>query len=545
MVKWQSPTRKGQVSFRKVSENGSKARKTILKMKKMSTHDGKCGKIERMTTGAEKFVNGTSANDDCGIKMARMDDDDDSVFLIALVWIQGCLIGEILKDSTLWLPLDMYWYNTNYHSDTKTTLFEIVHGQTPSLHIPYVAKDSRVELVDMTLQEREKVIGMLKFNLKKAQDRMKSQSLGSPPFGSFIMSLEESNDLDISDAKPIDPVLEASPLLKFDMHLYKSSLSETHVKWLTKCYDILEDLHPRVVLEGLTMDALPNDAIGLYAHHFQQGGLRDKFFLVNRRAAPIAMAWRHHDSSVANPFPKPSKFNASDVAKLREDSKGKVVTMAEFLCLHNFKGCKVVAGAFLPPDSARVTYLASPAEWLEDIPPKTGDMEIVEILCRKVLDDKEKKKKKVEAKTAANVLNADIQPEKVSGKRCAGKEGTSRKKRRVHQQTLVHPDSEHVSSPVPLNHAKPLEALANEEHALANVSAGQMDVLRNQIDEHATHRLIANVEEHVVGEEKDQENVDLAFVTEGHDDNEDGLSDLHQCLESVERPVHDTVVPDA
>ncbi|GKD71547.1 hypothetical protein Tco_1325637 [Tanacetum coccineum] len=122
-----------------------------------------------MTIDAEKFVNGTSANDDYGIKMARMDDDDDddSVFLIALVWIQG--------DHVMKLPLAVYWYNTNYHSDTKTTLFEIVHRQTPSLHIPYVAKDSRVELVDMTLQEREKVIGMLKFNLKKAQDRMKSQ----------------------------------------------------------------------------------------------------------------------------------------------------------------------------------------------------------------------------------------------------------------------------------------------------------------------------------------------------------------------------------
>ncbi|GJR01515.1 hypothetical protein Tco_0524499 [Tanacetum coccineum] len=39
---------------------------------------------------------------------------------------------------------------------------------------------------------------------------------------------------------------------------------------------------------------------------------------MDRRAAPIAMAWRHHDSSVADPFPKPDEYNASDVAKLRE-----------------------------------------------------------------------------------------------------------------------------------------------------------------------------------------------------------------------------------
>ncbi|GJX92104.1 hypothetical protein Tco_0345430 [Tanacetum coccineum] len=254
------------------------------------------------------------------------------------------------------------------------------------------------------------------------------------------MSLEDSGDLDIPDAAPVDPALEA----------------------------------------GMTMDVLPPGAIGLYAHHFQQGGLRvpfSSFFLkvvehfcvhisqlvplgINRvtffeiycrslgvtptvplfrvfyklckqghwfsfqnragkgcqpclkgplyslkiseqisffwidiEGAPIAMAWRHHDSSVADPFPRSSEYNASDVAKLREvvislrrlplsilyvaglsnvwkhagrafsirDSEGKVITMAEFLRLPNFKGCKVTAGALLPPSAARVTHLATPA----------------------------------------------------------------------------------------------------------------------------------------------------------------------------------------
>ncbi|GJT36038.1 hypothetical protein Tco_0926457 [Tanacetum coccineum] len=121
------------------------------------------------------------------------------------------------------------------------------------------------------------------------------------------MSLEASDDLVIPDTEAIDPILEANSLPKFDMHLHKSSLTETHVKWLTKCYEITGDLRPRVVLEGMTMDALPNDAIGLYLVP-----------LVDRRAAPIAMAWRHHDSSVADPFPKPDEYNASHVAKLRE-----------------------------------------------------------------------------------------------------------------------------------------------------------------------------------------------------------------------------------
>nr|GEY63182.1 hypothetical protein [Tanacetum cinerariifolium] len=289
------------------------------------------------------------------------------------------------------------------------------------------------------------------------------------------------------DAEPVDPVLEANSLPKFDMRLYKYSRTETHVMWLVKCYGIPADLHSRVVSEDMTMDALPNDAIRLYAHHFQLGGLRD---------APIAMAWQHHDSSNADLFPKYNEYDALGVARLRKvvlalrkpppsllyiaglshvwkhvgrtfslkDPKGKVmalslVTMAEFLRLPNFQGCKVAVGVLLPSGSAWVTYLANPVERLEDLPPKTGDM-----------------------------------VEKVAEKRGVGKEGTSRKKRRVHLETLVHPNSEHVSSPIPLNHAHPLEALGNKEHVSTDASVGRMDVLRNQIDEHVTPLSVANVD---------------------------------------------------
>nr|GEV94610.1 protein NYNRIN-like [Tanacetum cinerariifolium] len=59
---------------------------------------------------------------------------------------------------------------------------------------------------------------------------------GYPPFESFAISLEESDDLNIPDAAPVDLVLEA----------------------------------------GMTMNALPLGAIRLYAYHFQQGGLQAK-----------------------------------------------------------------------------------------------------------------------------------------------------------------------------------------------------------------------------------------------------------------------------
>ncbi|GKE28883.1 V-type proton ATPase subunit B2 [Tanacetum coccineum] len=124
--------------------------------------------------------------------------------------------------------------------------------------------------------------------------------------------------------------------------------------------------------------------------------------------------------------------------------------MAEFLRLPNFKGCKVTAGALLPPGAARVTHLATPAAQLQDILPKTGKMMVAELPCRRVMDDKEKKKRKAEEKAATKV-----------------------------------PASDHVSFPIPLNQAKPLEALANETHVSSPGSVGRMDTLRDQTDEHS------------------------------------------------------------
>ncbi|GJR97540.1 putative mitochondrial protein [Tanacetum coccineum] len=59
---------------------------------------------------------------------------------------------------------------------TNNTPFKVVYSQPPPLHIPYMSKDSKVELVDMTLTVMEKTIDMLKFNLAKAQNRMKVQA---------------------------------------------------------------------------------------------------------------------------------------------------------------------------------------------------------------------------------------------------------------------------------------------------------------------------------------------------------------------------------
>nr|GEY78067.1 putative mitochondrial protein [Tanacetum cinerariifolium] len=80
------------------------------------------------------------------------------------------------KEWVKWLPLAEFWYNTNYHTSTKTTPYEAIYCQTPPIHVPSIPEDSRVKEVDRTLQEREKAIKVLKFYLKMSQDRMRNQA---------------------------------------------------------------------------------------------------------------------------------------------------------------------------------------------------------------------------------------------------------------------------------------------------------------------------------------------------------------------------------
>ena len=87
-----------------------------------------------------------------------------------------CMIGEKPKEWVLWLPLAEWWYNSNWHSSTGVTPFEAVYGQPPTLHIPYLAGDSRVEAVDRSLKAREDCIKMLKYHLERGQRRMKAQA---------------------------------------------------------------------------------------------------------------------------------------------------------------------------------------------------------------------------------------------------------------------------------------------------------------------------------------------------------------------------------
>jgi len=83
-----------------------------------------------------------------------------------------CMTGDSPTQWAKWLPLAEWWYNTNYHSATKMTPYEVLYGFPPPIHIPYFPKDSAVALVDKYLNTKEEVIKRAKAHLQLAQHRM-------------------------------------------------------------------------------------------------------------------------------------------------------------------------------------------------------------------------------------------------------------------------------------------------------------------------------------------------------------------------------------
>nr|GEY59406.1 hypothetical protein [Tanacetum cinerariifolium] len=144
------------------------------------------------------------------------------------------------------------------------------------------------------------------------------------PSGSLHMSDNNSTEVEIPDMEPDDNINNAFVLLKFDMHVITSTLSEKNVDWISK---------PMIFCETYTL-----------------------------RDAPIAMPWRHNDLSVVDPPHRYGEYDKGDVEKLREvvitlhkltpsllyvwkhdghqfllkDPEGKVVTIVEFLCFFAF-----------------------------------------------------------------------------------------------------------------------------------------------------------------------------------------------------------------
>lgn len=72
-----------------------------------------------------------------------------------------------------YLPLAEWWYNIIYHTAIKCTPYEVLYGQKPPIHLPYLIGEATNEMVDRSLEARETIIELLKFHISRAQQRMK------------------------------------------------------------------------------------------------------------------------------------------------------------------------------------------------------------------------------------------------------------------------------------------------------------------------------------------------------------------------------------
>ncbi|KAL8147536.1 hypothetical protein AgCh_005023 [Apium graveolens] len=55
-----------------------------------------------------------------------------------------CMCHETPKEWTNWLPLAEFWYNSNFHTAIRKTPFEMVYGQPPPIHKPYISGSSLI-----------------------------------------------------------------------------------------------------------------------------------------------------------------------------------------------------------------------------------------------------------------------------------------------------------------------------------------------------------------------------------------------------------------
>jgi hypothetical protein len=93
-----------------------------------------------------------------------------------------------------WLPAAEWWYNTSYHTSLKTSPFEALYGYSPpQLHDIAVPCDVSPE-VQVTLQEKDRILKSPQQNLMQAQNRMKEYDIPVPqwPIHWENMSLEEA-----------------------------------------------------------------------------------------------------------------------------------------------------------------------------------------------------------------------------------------------------------------------------------------------------------------------------------------------------------------
>ncbi|CAJ2679642.1 unnamed protein product [Trifolium pratense] len=87
-----------------------------------------------------------------------------------------CFISDQPKTWVAWIHWAEFWFNTNFHSATGKTPFEIVYGRLPPHVTRWVLGETRVEAVQRDLIDRDEALRQLKHQLLRAQEKMKNQA---------------------------------------------------------------------------------------------------------------------------------------------------------------------------------------------------------------------------------------------------------------------------------------------------------------------------------------------------------------------------------
>nr|GEZ30112.1 hypothetical protein [Tanacetum cinerariifolium] len=146
-----------------------------------------------------------------------------------------CMCGTKSNEWSKWLPLAEYWYNTTYHSATLHTPYEVVHGQPPPIHLPYLPGESKVEVVDRSLMAR---VGTVAYTLK-----LPDTSTIHPTFHVSLLKLYYGSNPQSIDL-PNYPEPSSSPMIPEKVVEVKpiKRQNKVHVEWLIKWKDhALED----------------------------------------------------------------------------------------------------------------------------------------------------------------------------------------------------------------------------------------------------------------------------------------------------------------
>ncbi|PNX92586.1 Ty3/gypsy retrotransposon protein, partial [Trifolium pratense] len=87
-----------------------------------------------------------------------------------------CFTSEHPRKWFKFLHMAEYWHNSSFHSAIKMSPFEALYGRSPPSVLDYIQGSSSNSDIEQTLAERQKIITMLKENLKRSRQKMEAQA---------------------------------------------------------------------------------------------------------------------------------------------------------------------------------------------------------------------------------------------------------------------------------------------------------------------------------------------------------------------------------